>query len=308
MSQPLISIALCTYNGEKYLTEQLDSLVFQDYPNLELIVVDDCSSDNTLEILKSYATKYPFIKIYQNENNLGYVKNFEKAISLCNGEYIALADQDDIWKLNKISFLYKNIKDHILIYHNSAFVDENGKSLNKKMSDVTNLYQGDDYRPFLFGNCVSGHAIFFKKELIPYMMPFNKSFFHDHWIAFIATNYGNVGLVDECLVNYRQHDNASTDILKKKIKKKDNHPFSKEKKLNSWIKYCRKFSNPKNHKFIDHLYQLILKKTTSKNFNNFNFGLAFFLIKNMNSLFYIHKKDFWSKLNLIRRKSRLKEH
>jgi glycosyltransferase involved in cell wall biosynthesis len=304
MHTPLISIALCTYNGENYIIEQLDSLVNQDYPNLELIIVDDCSSDNTLEILTSYAAKFPFILIYQNESNLGYVKNFEKAISLCNGEYIALADQDDLWSLNKISILYKNINDHILIYHDSAFVNEHGESMGKKMSDIINLYKGHDFKPFLFGNCISGHAMLFKRALIPYIMPFNKSYFHDHWIAFVATNHGSIGLVEECLVNYRQHDDASTDILSKKAQKKE-EPFSEDKKLINWIGHCKKHSNAKNYKFITSLHQLMLGKAMS---DKFNYRLAFFLMKDMNNLLYIYKKNFWSRVNLIRKKSRAKEH
>ncbi len=304
MQTPLISIALCTYNGENYLVEQLDSLVNQDYPNLELIIVDDRSSDNTLKMLTSYSANFPFVRIYQNESNLGYVKNFEKAISLCRGEYIALADQDDLWNLNKISKLYKNINDHILIYHDSAFVNEHGESMDKKMSDIINLYKGHDFRPFLFGNCISGHAMLFKKTLIRYIMPFNKSYFHDHWIAFAATNHGSIGLIEECLVNYRQHDNASTDILSKKIQKKE-EPFNEDKKLIHWIRFCKKYSTAKNYKFIDHLHQLMLQKPTS---NRFNYRLAFFLIRNMNSLLYIYKKNFWSRINLIRKKSRAKEH
>src|SRR5258708_3925751 len=105
MTAELVSIALCTYNGEAYLKEQLDSLIDQTYPNCEIIIVDDCSKDGTVDILKQYANEYTQIKLYINTENLGYTKNFEKAIVLCNGEYIALCDQDDIWDKNKISIM-----------------------------------------------------------------------------------------------------------------------------------------------------------------------------------------------------------
>src|SRR5688500_10348209 len=94
---PLVSIALCVYNGEKFLREQLDSLVNQSYPNIEIIASDDRSTDASLLILQEYADRYPYFKFGQNEQNLGYVKNFEKVISLCSGDLIALSDQDDIW-------------------------------------------------------------------------------------------------------------------------------------------------------------------------------------------------------------------
>ena len=93
----LISIAMTSYNGEKYIREQLDSILTQTYGNFELIICDDRSKDSTVEIIKDYCIKDSRIKLYVNEKNLGFKKNFEKAISLCKGEYIALSDQDDIY-------------------------------------------------------------------------------------------------------------------------------------------------------------------------------------------------------------------
>ncbi|WP_199233914.1 glycosyltransferase, partial [Pedobacter sp. HMWF019] len=184
MSDKLISIALCTYNGEKFLKEQMDSLVHQDYPNLEIIVVDDCSSDRTIEILQSYSQRFSFIKIYQNTQNLGYIKNFEKAIHLCTGELIALSDQDDIWMLNKISKMYSSIGDNILLYHDSEFITEQGETMQCFISDIRIFYQGNDSRYFLFENCVSGHAIVFKKELRNYIGSFPNGIYHDWWLAY----------------------------------------------------------------------------------------------------------------------------
>ena len=99
---PLVSIALCIYNGERFLKEQLETLVNQTYKNIEIVAVDDCSTDSSVLILETYKAKYPFINIHRNARNLGYVKNFEKAISLCKGDFIALSDQDDIWDPDKI--------------------------------------------------------------------------------------------------------------------------------------------------------------------------------------------------------------
>src|SRR5690554_6867365 len=101
--QPLVSIVLCTYNGERFLREQLDSLVRQDYPNLEIIALDDDSSDLSYEILKEYEHRFDFITAIKNPENMGYLRNFEKGISLCHGDYIAMSDQDDIWHTDKIS-------------------------------------------------------------------------------------------------------------------------------------------------------------------------------------------------------------
>src|SRR5882762_9584184 len=95
---PLVSIAICTYNGARFIRPLLQSITDQSYDDLEIIIVDDCSQDGTFDILNTFQEADRRVKLYRNEQNLGYVKNFEKAIDLCTGEYIALCDQDDIWQ------------------------------------------------------------------------------------------------------------------------------------------------------------------------------------------------------------------
>ena len=104
---PVISIVMATYNGGLYLEQQMESIVVQTYPNIEIIIVDDCSTDNTIEILQMFQQKYSNIKLFNNAANLGYIKNFEKGCSLASGEYIALCDQDDYWHPDKL----KKMKD-----------------------------------------------------------------------------------------------------------------------------------------------------------------------------------------------------
>ncbi|RYE31425.1 MAG: DUF2851 family protein, partial [Sphingobacteriaceae bacterium] len=217
MEQPLVSIALCTYNGEKFLREQLDTLVHQTYPNLEIIAVDDCSKDDTVSILKEYQYRFSFVKIYQNEKNLGFAKNFEKAILLCSGDLISLSDQDDVWSLDKISILTKNIGDNILVYHDSALIDDSGELTGKKISDKFCMFSGNDARKLLFFNCVSGHAMLFKKALVPVILPFHASYLHDWWIVYLAANVGNIMYLPDCLIRFRQHINSQTDFTNAKI-------------------------------------------------------------------------------------------
>src|ERR1700742_3478188 len=102
IQEPLISVALCTYSGEKFLQEQMDSILAQTYKNLEIVIVDDCSTDRTIDIINSYAEKDKRIKLFQNDTNLGFNKNFEKALSLTTGEYISISDQDDTWLPQKL--------------------------------------------------------------------------------------------------------------------------------------------------------------------------------------------------------------
>ncbi len=220
---PLVSIVLCTYNGAKYLPAQLDSILAQTHANIELVVVDDNSIDDTIKILENYNEKYVNhnIKIHQNIENLGYIKNFEKGINLAKGDYIAISDQDDIWKPEKIAKCVENIGNNSLIYHDSEFIDEEGNLLNKKISEIIKMYQGNDCRALLLDNCVSGHSMMFKKEILQFIFPFSTKMHYDWWIAFVASAYQGIAYIDEALVQYRQHTNNVTDMLGRSNEQKE---------------------------------------------------------------------------------------
>lgn len=121
---PLVSVAMTTYNGEKFLREQIDSILNQTYQNLEIVICDDCFTDGTFGILEEYERRDSRIKLRRNERNLGFIKNFEQAVSLCTGEFIALSDQDDIWEPWKLEESVKNIEGYDLLCTNSLLVDE----------------------------------------------------------------------------------------------------------------------------------------------------------------------------------------
>ncbi len=296
MNDPLVSIALCTYNGEKYLIEQLETLVMQTYPNLEIIAVDDGSKDTTVAILKQYEAKYPNFKVYQNDKNLGYIKNFEKAISLCTGDYIALSDQDDIWDLSKISVMVDAIADNLLLYHDSVFITENGESMNRKMTDIRNFYQGTDSRVFLLENCVSGHAMFFKRELLSIAGKFDTSIFHDWWLVYAASNNGKVGFILDCLVKYRQHTQANTNILRldrKQTKKRDSllQIEKEQRRIEIFAAYPHNNFQPFKAKLLRH--------STARMTSYFSVSLAFFIFISRSKLLFIQRKSSLSKMNFI---------
>ncbi|MGI4021609.1 MAG: glycosyltransferase family 2 protein [Janthinobacterium lividum] len=300
-SLSFVSIALCTYNGEKFLREQLDSLVSQSYRNLEIIAVDDCSTDQTFVILQEYSVHYPFIKVYQNKTNLGFAKNFEHALSLCSGELIALSDQDDIWHIDKISKQATSIGDNLFIYHDSEFILQDGQSLNKKMSDIVNLYRGANSEAFLFFNCVSGHSILMKQELVEKALPLKEGHFHDWWLAYTATNLGSIDFIPECLIKYRQHENNATDILRVKRENEVRKSLiTSDKKIKNqlkWIKSCADFEYNKNPELVLELYKLYKNRITSY----FSLKLLMFMFTNMDILFFIQKKSQISKYNYIRK-------
>jgi len=220
----LISVVICTYNGEKYLEEQLRSVMNQSYKNLEIIINDDCSTDNTLELVKTIQKKDDRIKVYQNEKNLGFNKNFEKSLGYVSGELVALCDQDDIWKVEKLQKQYDLLLEtnSSLVYSNSQLIDSDGNDLKKNLFTQLHVHpvSGDTQLGFLFDNCIAGHTILFKKVLIQQIYPLPRTIFFDRWIGFVASYNASINLIKEPLVYYRQHSSNVTDILRKKKKKK----------------------------------------------------------------------------------------
>ena len=297
MNKPLVSIALCTYNGAAYLTEQLDSLVNQTYTNIEIIVVDDCSKDNTFNILSDYAARYPQFKLHKNEQNLGFVKNFERAAGLCTGELIALCDQDDIWHHQKIALQVEAMKDNIFVYHDSEFIHQDGTRMNRKISDVMNFYRGGDPLVFLFFNCVSGHAILMKRSLLDDALPLKEDYFHDWWLAYVATNLGTIDFIPQCLVKYRQHDKSDTNMLGLQ-READNYKFSSVYKIErqyKWLGHCANFAKNKQPQIITAFYTAFTKRLGSY----LSFNLALLMLRYRASIFYIRKKGKLSKLNQV---------
>lgn len=297
MPQPLVSIALCTYNGEKYLAEQLNSVLAQTYKNLEIVIVDDASTDDTFLILQEYADKHECIKLFRNNSNLGFTKNFEKAIKLCQGIFIALCDQDDIWHPNKIALQVAAMDEEVMVYHDSEFVQENGQPMNKKMSDVVNLYSGDQPEVFLFFNCVSGHSIMMRKVLAEVALPLPAGYFHDWWIAYVATNMGSIKALPQSLVKYRQHSKSDTNILRLQ-RDNDKYKFTSAEKLErnkKWLKMCLDFPHNKNPELISSIYHAYLARINSY----VDTKLARLLVRYRKSIFYIQKKSGVSKLNYI---------
>ncbi len=221
MNHTLVSIALCTYNGSAYLKEQLTSVLEQTYTNLEIIIVDDCSTDDTWEILKKYEGRDKRIKIFRNSLQLGINKNFEQAALKCSGEFIAFCDQDDIWNENKIEVLINNIQGFGLVYCNSELVDKDGNSLKKNMSDIKNLRGYNNCLPFTISNVVSGHGILIRKNILAASLPFPEFLWYDWYLAFYVSCFGKINFIDVPLVKYRQHEGGAITAVKVKGRKKN---------------------------------------------------------------------------------------
>lgn len=210
----MISIALASYNGSKYIREQLDSILSQTYQNFELIICDDCSTDNTWQILEEYAQKNSRIKIFKNEKNLGFKKNFEKAISLCSGEYIATSDQDDIWTNNHLTVLLETIKDGMASAGEALLVNAEGYSMNRYMTKDVSGYEIDvpttrKLSHLLFcTNPFSGAVCLFKKEVFEIALPIpNGIDFQDTWFTACALCMGDLYFNNTVITKHRLHEN-----------------------------------------------------------------------------------------------------
>jgi len=301
-SLPLISIALCTYNGEEFLEELMDSLLAQSYKNLEIIVVDDCSSDGTVDIINRYCLLHPSVRLVQNVTNLGYNKNFEKALGLCSGEYISPCDQDDIWDQDKIKLQVEAIGGNQLVYHDSEFIDSNGNPMNLKISDKFNFYRGDNSGPFLYMNCVSGHSILMRRSLTAHVLPFPEGFHYDQWIAYVAANIGSIDFIEKSLVKYRQHQHNSTDLLAIRTPRKNSteRKVAKLRQESNWLKICAAHSGKQNADLVSRLYQLSIKRNSSiaspaygMEIWKHQHQLLFLMKKNKISRFFFTVRKIW---------------
>ncbi|MEP6616827.1 MAG: glycosyltransferase family 2 protein [Ginsengibacter sp.] len=295
MDEPLVSIALCTYNGERFLRRQIDSLLNQTYPNLEIIICDDASGDLTKEIINSYRDD----RLVKNFNtiNIGYVKNFEHAISICTGKFIALCDQDDLWQPEKIQSMLDSMGNSLLIFSDSALIDENDNYLKRNISDLRKLYNCRVLHGYVWSNCVWGHAILMNRELLDLAMPVPKGAKHDIWFAFTAACMGKIKYLNKVLTFYRQHSSSETitiSVPATKRNKKTKYGDYIEKL--SWIKCQRDFSANNEKEFFNRLFQLYSDLSLSN-----RIALADLLLKNRARIFSFTYRSTLSQLNEIRK-------
>jgi len=221
-----VSVVLGTYNGEAYLREQLDSIFAQTWFPQEIIAVDDCSTDGTVAILHEYAARTDRMKVIVNEQNLGFIRNFEKGCSLSKGRWIALCDQDDYWMPDKIEKMVAAIGNHCeMVYCDSQLCDENLQPLGKRISDLVHFQSFDDARQLCVFSRMYGHATLITRFLFERSRPFLKEVPHDGWLAYHATLYGGVQYLPEVLVKYRQHAGNVFGVVGRKKKK----PSAEEK-------------------------------------------------------------------------------
>jgi glycosyltransferase involved in cell wall biosynthesis len=239
------SVAMCTYNGEKYIKAQLKSILNQTVAIDEIVICDDGSNDKTIEIIEQIQLESPNkISLYKNQGNIGSTKNFEKAISICIGDYIFLSDQDDLWKVNKVEKIIQHFSENPsteAVFTNGDLINEKDEKIKEntlwdsiffienKLEKPINLFKLISSKR----NMVTGATLCIKKETKQFILPFPeiKKYYHDEWIAIIIASRKKIDYLTEELISYRIHSGqqiGGKSSVKKNI-------FQKHLRLSNYI-------------------------------------------------------------------------
>jgi glycosyltransferase involved in cell wall biosynthesis len=212
MSVSKISVAVATFNGEKYIKDQITSILSQLDENAEIIVSDDGSTDKTIEILYSFNDVR--IKVFSNSEKKGPIFNFENALKKTSGDIIFLSDQDDIWLPGKINTIKKYLVEYDLVVSDCKVVDEDLHVLHDSMYSIRN--SGKGLYKNLISNTYLGCCMAFNKKLLELSLPFPKKIpMHDIWLGFIADIFFSPVFIPDKLVMYRRHTQNATSTASK---------------------------------------------------------------------------------------------
>ena len=225
-----VSVVVCTYNGERFLAQQLQSILDQTYPPDEIIVSDDGSSDSTLDIVADISSrvsgaKKPRWMVQSRKKPLGVAGNFASALAKARGEFIALADQDDVWQPTRLETGLAGFDDGVLLVHSDAMlIDEAGHPTGSLMSALRltsgerrSLLSGNAVDALLRRNLVTGATTMIRSSLLKQALPVPEGWVHDEWLALVASAQGGVVFWEDSLIRYRQHGSneigaAKTDL------------------------------------------------------------------------------------------------
>lgn len=289
-----VSIALCTFNGEKFIKEQVVSIINQTRLPEEIVICDDLSNDKTVDIINQIALESNVeIKLYINKERLGVTKNFDKAISLCSGEVILLSDQDDFWintKIEKILKVFENFPDVDILFSDALIVDEN---LNKKdiLSNRTinkskkMIERREFLKAMLKNNVMTGMTMAFSKKIKQYISPIDNLWIHDYWIGIIGSTIGEVYYCNEQLVLYRQHVNNLIGSRNKTYYRK-------------FVQNIQKIEKYRQH--VKNMYDMF--KALSEKINNMNLDPK----KQVNYLLIKKAETHWKNLENLKKLKRIK--
>jgi glycosyltransferase involved in cell wall biosynthesis len=314
-----ISVAFIVYNGARYISTQLDSILAQTHKVDEIIVCDDASSDNTKEILKEYKKNNPnLFFIHCNTQNLGPTKNIEKAIQACTGELILLADQDDYWEEHKVETIIKWFEQNPTmngVFTNGTLMNSNGELDNKyalwdimsfpykTIKSKTELNSNLTLYINTVENCVTGATLAIRNNL-PFLkqpFPIIKNLVHDRWLAINLAENNSLGILEEKLIRYRIHSaqaiGGMTESIEKYIELNANL-LEGTSNTNNRITSFKDFSYILNKIETNLQIQNEISKIETKSFDNANY-IA--ILKNKHKIYLEYGFAKWPILSGLRK-------
>jgi glycosyltransferase involved in cell wall biosynthesis len=219
-----VSVALCTHNGARFLQAQVSSICTQTHAPAELVLSDDASADGSVELvcrtLQDHAQRTAqspiALRVLHNAQPLGARANFEQAVRHCTGEFIVLCDQDDVWQPDRLRRLVEFMaarQDLDLVHSDARLVDSDGQPLGKTLfqafrmrpRELEQIHAGAALEVLLRRSCVTGATTLFRRRLLESALPFPPEWWHDEWLALIAAAVGRTDVIEEALIDYRQH-------------------------------------------------------------------------------------------------------
>ena len=264
-----LSVALCTFNGERFLSAQLDSILCQTRPADEIIIIDDGSSDATVGIIEEYARRKSNIRYYVNKRTLGYVQNFSLAISKATGDYVALADQDDIWTEDHLEKLLNHIGNKAVCVGDAEMMDVNGQPLGKTFREIKhNFYIPEDdvskaYRIVYNLNPYQGASMLIDRKWGERFLPIPEGAgYHDTYLAGCASLTQGLTVIPDIINHYRIHDGqVSTKweiTVFDEIKHRRHHIcYPSKKVLIDTVSSLSSDLSPEAQRFINEFYQIL---------------------------------------------------
>ena len=219
-----LSVALCTFNGERYVAGQVESILRQTRPVDEIVVSDDASVDGTVAVIEETLSRWRLaagrpaarLRVIRNAASLGVTANFEQALAACTGDLIALCDQDDLWrddKIERMAAAFERRPELLLLGSNARMVAADGSALERDLwntiavtdAERSGLHAGRGFEVLMRRNVITGATAMVRRELIERAAPFPSSWVHDEWLAIVAAAIGELDVVSEPLIDYRQH-------------------------------------------------------------------------------------------------------
>lgn len=232
MAHPVLSVVLCTYDGAAYLQEQLESLLCQTRKPDEIVIGDDCSRDDTWPILEAFRKKAGAmgirVELTRHERNMGYVRNFSETLQKASGDLLFLCDQDDIWYWDKMALVAERFAREpglLLVCSDARLVDADGSPLPHTLFDALELRaaerralrEGRAFDTLLRRSMVTGATAAFRKELLDVALPVGRGWIHDEWLAIVAAAAGRIGVIEDALIDYRQHGRNQVGMRKRTL-------------------------------------------------------------------------------------------